>query len=153
MALKGINTRAVDASVISAGDRVFKALGLAKVGDVVAEKIIQHVLSLRAFVHVDDSIQLIKVQARTEGITTRQMLERIRTARTFMQISPVKSGAADELAAAWSKFRNTHADGPANFKDARLAVVVGLIEGLNFADLVRKSQGDDRSRAMIMASA
>ena len=151
--LSPINARGVDVLAITLGDRVYKALGLARTGDFVAEKIIQFVFSLRAFVDPRDAIGLVIAQARSEGISRSQTLQRVRTARAFMQLAPVQaSHHADDLTRAWKAFGNTHADGAANFKDARLAVVVGMIEGFNFAKLAAQSQGDDRSRAMIAAS-
>ena len=152
VALSPVNARGIDVLAISFGDRVYKALGLAKAGDVVAEKIIQYVFSLRAFVEPADAINLVKAQARLEGIGRAQTLARIRTARAFMQLSPAQAGQADELRRAWSNFKNSHAEGSANFKDARLAIVVGMIEGVNFSKLAAQSQGDARSRAMIAAS-
>ena len=150
--LKAVNTRGMDAVVISAGDRVFSALKLNKGGDWLAEKIIQHMFSLRAFVDPADSKALIIAQAKSEGLTRTQILQRVHTAKAFMNVAPAVAGQADDLSRAWSNFKVKHTDGPINIKDARLAVVVMVIEGLNFSKLLAQSKGDARSRAMITAS-
>ena len=84
-------------------------------------------------------------------------MKRLRTARTFLAADtpPIKSAQAEALAAEWGKFRTGTGDAKVSaIKDARLALVVGLIEGMNFSKLMAdcKLKGDKKSWWSLLAS-
>ena len=133
-----VNTRGMDALAVTLGDDVFRHFKVNGLGDFLSEKIIQHIFSLRAFVIPADSIHLIVQQSKAQGLERAQMLERLRSARGLLAAdSPhARTIQAQALGDAWSNFKNTHKDGANAIRDARLAVVVMLIEGLNFQKLL-----------------
>ncbi|WP_301539996.1 T6SS effector BTH_I2691 family protein [Ralstonia pickettii] len=155
--LKPLNMRGVDKVVISAGDAVFRFFRIDTLADYVSEKIIQHIFSVRAFVAPADSVNLIIAQAKSEGLLREQLLKRLRTARAFLAADTpaIRSAQAESLKATWAGFRASGgtAVGQA-VKDARLALVVGAIEGVNFAKLLAdcKSKNDTKSYLSLLAS-
>lgn len=161
--LKPIQTRGVDRIVITAGDAIFRAFRIDKAGDFVSEKIIQHMFCVRAYVDPMDSLRLVTAQAKEQKLTNAQILRRINTAKGFLGINPPegeskkgvsvpRSQQAGSLAEAWEDVKKNSGKGPAAIKDARLAVVVMLIESGNFAKLIAESKGDAKAYAMIAAS-
>lgn len=155
--LKHINTRGTDKFAISVGDAVFRYFRIDKLADYASEKIIQHIFSIRAFVSPADSANLILKQAETEGLLREQTLKRLRTARAFLAAGTpeIKSAQADALRAEWQKFRGSGSEASRSaIKDARLALVVGLIEGMNFAKLLAdcKQKNDMKSWFSLVAS-
>lgn len=155
--LKPLNMRGADKVAISAGDAIFRFFRIDTLADYVSEKIIQHILSTRAFVSPADSANLIIAQAKSEGLLREQTLKRLRTARAFMAADTpeIKNAQAETLRAEWTKFKTGGgtAAGQA-IKDARLALVVGLIEGVNFAKLLAecKKKNDSKSYLSLLAS-
>lgn len=154
--MKPVNTRGTDRFAISVGDRVFRWLRIDKLGDFASEKIIQHLFSIRGFVNPADSVNLIIQQAKSDKLSRAQTLERLRAARTFMQMPgtpDMHAGQTLLLKDAWGKFKNSE-KGPTAIKDARLAVVVGLIEGVNFAKMMAecKAKNDMKSWFSLLAS-
>lgn len=136
--LKSINTRGIDRFASTTGDFIVRHFKVAGVADFVSEKIIQHMFSVRAMVDVNDSLDLIVTQAANDPAARGQLVQRLRTAQTFLAADTpeIKTAQAENLRAAWSKFKQTHSKAPQAIKDARLAVVVMLIEGLNFQKLL-----------------
>jgi hypothetical protein len=154
--INAINTRGLDKVLSSVGDKVlahFSAPGLA---DHVSEKVIQHMLSIRAMVDPKDSLALVVAQAAAEPQSRGQLLRRLAAAETFLAASTaeMKTAQAESLRAAWGKFRSGDSKAPAAMRDARLAVVVMLIEGLNFQKLLAecKTKGDAKSWWSLAAS-
>ncbi|CAJ0820925.1 T6SS effector BTH_I2691 family protein [Ralstonia flaminis] len=155
--LKPVNMRGADKVAISVGDAIFRFFRIDTLADYVSEKIIQHILSTRAFVSPADSANLIIAQAKSEGVLRQQILKRLSTARAFMAAGTpeIKSAQADELKAEWAKFKTGGSAGAGQaVKDARLALVVGLIEGVNFAKLLAecKKKNDTKSYLSLLAS-
>ena len=150
--LKPINTRGVDRIVITAGDAIFRAFRIDKAGDLVSEKIIQHLFCVRAYVDPIDSLRLVAAQAKEQKLADADILRRIRTAKVFLGADVPKSQQTASLAEAWDKIRDGKS-GPTAIKDARLAVVVMLIETGNFAKMFAQSKGDGKTQAMLAASA
>ncbi len=136
--IRPVRTFGVDQLMATTGDRMFKAFGVVGLADHASEKIIQHILSLRAFVSPADSLELIQAQAKNDGLLRKQHLQRLRTAQSFMGAdSPaLRTAQAENMRKAWSDFKvkNDGAAGP--MRDARLALVVMLIEGFNFNKLI-----------------
>lgn len=154
--LKAVNMRGVDKVAITVGEAAFRHFRIDKLGDYASEKIIQHIFSIRAFVKPADSANLILAQAKVEGALRQQTLQRLRTARAFMAAGTpeIKTAQAESLRAAWGKFRVDDPRAMGAIRDARLAVVVGLIEGMNFAKLLAdcKAKGDMKSYFSLLAS-
>jgi hypothetical protein len=101
--------------------------------DYASEKMLQHFFSLRAAVSAEDSIDLIKTQAINEGVARSQQLRRMATAGAFLAADtpPIRTAQTEALHAAWERFRKVSGN-----KDARLAVLIMLIEGVNFSKLI-----------------
>jgi hypothetical protein len=155
--LKHFNMRGTDKFAISMGDAIFRAFRIEKLADYASEKIIQHIFSIRGFVNPADSVNLILKQAQSEGLLREQTLQRLRTARVFLAADTpeIKSAQAEALRAEWKKFRAGGTEGSVSvIKDARLALVVGLIEGMNFAKLLAdcKQKNDMKSWLSLVAS-
>lgn len=151
-----INTRDIDKVLSTVGDKLldhFKVPGLA---DHVSEKMIQHMLSIRAMVDPKDSLALVVAQAAAEPQSRGHLLRRLAAAETFLAASTaeIKTAQAENLRAAWAKFRSGDSKAPAAMRDARLALVVMLIEGLNFQKLLAecKTKGDAKSWWSLAAS-
>jgi len=155
--LKPVNMRGVDKFAISVGDAVFRQFRIDTLADYASEKIIQHLFSIRAMVNPADSINLIIAQAKQDGLNRAETLKRIKTARTFLAADTpqMKQAQVEDLKAAWGKFKTSDtARAPQAIKDARLALVVGLIEGVNFAKMMAdcKAKGDGKSYFLLLAS-
>lgn len=161
--LKPIKTRGVDRIVITAGDAIFRAFRIDKAGDFVSEKIIQHIFCVRAVVDPMDSLRLVVAQAKEQKLANAQILRRINAAKGFLGINPPEGEAKGgiivprdqhtaSLVEAWDDIKKNSNKGPAAIKDARLAVVVMLIESGNLAKLIADSKGDAKAYAMIAAS-
>ena len=155
--LQPVKMRGTDKLAISVGDAVFKAFRIDRLADFVSEKIIQHIFSVRAFVHPADSTNLIISQAKNEELLRGQLLQRVRSARAFMAADTpeIRNAQAESLRAEWGRFRGSGSEDSVNaIKDARLALVVALIEGVNFAKLLAecKTKGDTKTYCTLLAS-
>ena len=153
--IKPIKTRDLDKLATTVGDQVlahFKVDGLA---DHISEKIMQHMFSIRAMVDPKDSLALVVAQAAAEPQSRGHLLQRLRTAETFLGAgtAEIKTAQADNLRKAWDNFKGT-AKGADAIRDARLAVLVMLIEGLNFQKLLAecKTKGDGKTYWSLAAS-
>lgn len=151
-----INTRGIDKVLSTVGDKVLEHFKVPGLADHVSEKLIQHMLSLRAMVEPNDSLALVVAQAAAEPQSRGQLLRRLAAAETFLAASTaeIKTAQAENLRAAWGKFRSGDSKAPSAIKDARLAVLVMLIEGLNFQKLLAecKTKGDAKSWWSLAAS-
>jgi hypothetical protein len=136
--LRPVNMRGVDKLVSSAGDRFFKAFSVPGLADHASEKIIQHIFSLRTFVSAKDSAELIEAQAKNEGLVRSQQLQRLRSAKAFMAAGTpaIRTAQSDALGKAWQEFKTKNSGATSAMKDARLAVLIMLIEGVNFNKLI-----------------
>ncbi|MCB4359496.1 T6SS effector BTH_I2691 family protein [Quatrionicoccus australiensis] len=153
--IKPIKTRDLDKLATTVGDRVlahFKVDGLA---DHISEKIMQHMFSIRAMVDPKDSLALVVAQAAAEPASRGHLLQRMSVTETFLGASTaeIKTAQADNLRSAWQNFKGT-AKGADAIRDARLAVLVMLIEGLNFQKLLAecKTKGDGKTYWSLAAS-
>jgi len=160
--IKSLNMRGTDKFAITVGDAVFRHFRIDKLADYASEKIIQHIFGIRAFVNPADSANLIMAQAQEDGLKRAETLKRLRTGRTFMAADTpaIKTAQSETMGAAWQKFK-ADTSTPAKAatvasagKDARLALVVGLIEGVNFAKLIAdcKAKNDAKSWFSLLAS-
>nr|WP_034340672.1 hypothetical protein [Herbaspirillum sp. B39] len=137
------------------GDAIMRRFRIDSALDYGGEKMIQHLLSIRALVDPADSLQLIRVQSKEEGIARQQTMERLRTARTFLvEDKPeMRTVQAEKLRAAWEGFKNsgTHTNA---VKDIRLNLLVMFIEGGNFAKMMGEfmKKNDKKSWLALAAS-
>jgi hypothetical protein len=136
-------TLGADKVMVTAGDRVFKHFRVDGLADYASEKIIQHMFSIRAMVDPLDSLDLVLAQAKNDGALRAQTTARLSTAKTFLAAGtpPIKTAQSEAMAAAWAKLKSsTDAKDIKNVtravKDSRLALVVMLIEGLNFSKMM-----------------
>ncbi len=155
--LASINTRGTDKFAITVGEAVFRFFRVDKLADFASEKIIQHIFCVRGFVNPLDSQRLIIAQSGHEALAREQTLRRLRSSRAFLatDIPAMRTAQGQALRAAWTDFRASGtADSVSAVRDARLAVVVGLIEGVNFAKLLAdcKNKGDTKSYFSLLAS-
>ena len=152
-----INMRGTDKLMIGLGDKVFRYFAVDKLGDYAAEKVIQHIFSIRALVDPLDSERLVQAQAAGEQLSREQTLKRVRTTRNFMRLDTpeLRTAQTEALAEAWKTFKSS-GDSKVGIalKDSRLALVVALIEGVNFAKLIAdcKMKGDTKSYFSLLAS-
>lgn len=144
----------MDKLLVKTGEFIYRSLPtFTSMIDGVGEKFVQHLLCLRAGVDVQDSVNLIRAQARAGGAARAQALRDIRRMRTRVAAGapPIE---VEELREAWGKFKAKGDSGAArSVRDIRLALVVGLLEGMNLAKLAAESKGDARSYAVVTASA
>jgi hypothetical protein len=153
-----VNMRGFDALAIGYGDRIFRAFALDKLGDYASEKIIQHIFTVRSLIDPLDSERLITEQAKLEQVGREQLLRRLQATKALMKLDTkeIRTAQTEALKKAWEDFRGS-ADrvkvGQA-VKDVRLAVVVGLVEGVNFTKLLVdcKMKGDAKSYFSLLAS-
>lgn len=160
--INAVKMRGTDKFAITVGDAVFRHFRIDKLADFASEKIIQHIFSIRAFVNPADSANLIVAQAQEDGLKRADTLKRLRTGRTFMAADTpsVRTAQSESVGAAWQKFKadtstpEKAAAVASATKDARLALVVGLIEGVNFAKLIAdcKTKNDVKSWVSLLAS-
>ncbi|WP_199032830.1 T6SS effector BTH_I2691 family protein [Ralstonia sp. ASV6] len=155
--INSVKMRGVDKAMITFGDAVFKHFRIDKLGDYVSEKIIQHIFSIRALVNPMESEDLIAKQVAAEKLGREQALRRLQAAKAFMKMDTpeIRSKQAQDLKDAWAKFKvSDDAKAPQAIKDARLAVVVMLIEGVNFSKLMAecKTKNDMKSWLSLLAS-
>ncbi|WP_338440696.1 T6SS effector BTH_I2691 family protein [uncultured Aquabacterium sp.] len=154
--VKPINTRDIDKVLSTVGDKLLEHFRVPGLADHVSEKLIQHMLSIRAMVDPKDSLALVVAQAAAEPQSRGHLLRRLAAAETFLaaNTADIKTAQAENLRAAWGKFRSGDSKAPAAMRDARLAIVVMLIEGLNFQKLLAecKTKGDAKSWWSLAAS-
>ncbi|MFL6673817.1 MAG: T6SS effector BTH_I2691 family protein [Massilia sp.] len=138
VALRAVNMHGIDKIVASAGDRIFKAFSVPGLADYASEKIVQHIFSLRAFVSAEDSVALVEAQARNEGLLRSEQLKRLSVARVFLAADTpaIRTEQSEALGKAWEQFKTKHTGAATAMKDARLALLVMLIEGVNFNKLL-----------------
>lgn len=136
--IKPLNMHGADKLAVTAGDRIFKAFRVPGLADYASEKIIQHLFTMRAAVAAEDSLELIKVQAKHEGLARRQTRARLNAAKAFLALDTpeVRNVQSKALSEAWQNFKLKNAGAASSIRDARLAAVVMLIEGVNFSKLI-----------------
>lgn len=152
-----IKMRGTDRFMIGVGDWAFRHFAFDKLGDYAAEKVIQHIFSIRALVDPLDSERLVQAQALGEQLSREQTLQRLRTTRNFMKLDTpeIRTAQTEALKQAWIKFKASGDPKVSQaLKDARLALVVGLIEGVNFTKLIAdcRMKGDFKSYFSLVAS-
>lgn len=136
--IDSIKMRGTDALMMTVGDRIFGQFRVFGLADRASEKMIQHLFSVRALIAPLDSLNLIKVQAANDATVRKQTLQNIRDARRLLAdgTPAVKTKEAETLRKGWEEFNKTSAKAPSATRDARLALLIMLIEGVNFSKLL-----------------
>lgn len=143
----------VDKLMMTAGDTAFRWLGMNRLGDFVGEKIIQNIFLMSTGISDADALVLVREQARSEGVARQVALQRLRTARTFLEANEAIANEPSHkvLRDMWGKMR------PANGRNGattmRITVVVGLIELWNFRKLISATDKTTKTYAQLVASA
>ena len=151
-----VNTRGVDKVMVAFGDRIFRHFRFLQLADSAAEHIISHMLNIRGLVEPADSLKLLKTNALNAGVARADILRQVRAMRTGLDAKPriTLSAQSEAVKEGWTNFKNSNAKAPSAIKDARLAVIVLLFEGMNWAkmgnDCIVKK--DTKSYAMLLAS-
>lgn len=145
-----------DKLVITVGQALYSTFRMNKGLDTIGEKVVQHILCVRGLVSTKDSLQLIDAQAKYQQIANTQMMERLGRARAFLDMNSKEMASAERYAlrAAWSGLAPDKA--VIAMRDVRLALVVAIFEGANFAkcayQLSTGSKKDYRTAAYMVAS-
>lgn len=140
--LKPIKMRGVDLKIMTVGDAIIREFRMNTFLDCAGEKMVQHLLSLRALVNPLDSVQLIQAQARNDGLLRKQIIERLSTARAFLASDQpaMRNAQTESMRKAWDDFKKNSEKAPNAIKDIRASVLVMLIEGVNFAKMLHACQ-------------
>ncbi|WP_286159177.1 T6SS effector BTH_I2691 family protein [Janthinobacterium sp. HH01] len=136
--LKSINARGSDLLMMTVGDKIFGQFRLFGLADFAAEKMMQYVFSIRALVPSTVAVELIRAQVAGDPQLRHQQLQELRASRSLVaQGTPPKiTKETATLQSAWEKFRQTSAKAPNAMRDSRLAILIMLIEGVNFGKLL-----------------
>ncbi len=143
----------IDKLMMTVGDTAFRWLQLNRVSDCVGEKIIQNLFLLSTGISDADALALVREQARSEGVARQVALQRLRTARTFLEANEAiaKEPSHKVLRDMWGKMRP--ATGRNGATTMRITVVVGLIEVWNFKKLMAVTDKTTTTYAKLVASA
>ncbi len=154
VALRQSSSLGLDKVLVSFGERIYRALPTAtRAMDALGEKFVQSFLLMRAGVEVGHVESLLRKEARSGGAARQHALREMRRLNAHVALQPMPQDVR-ELRQAWADFRNSGTDKSIRaIRDIRLALVVGLVEGANLAKLMKMSEGDARSYALIAASA
>jgi hypothetical protein len=150
--VKRVSTGGLDKLFITLGDALLKPF--ARVTDTVNEKVIQTILLLRSGTSVQAATLLVEAQARLEPVSRARMIERINTAKLF--VSAEESAERAALKSRWAALKPT-ADvagvkGFSAIKEARLGVVVAILEGVNLWRLSEQVTPDPKVQLQLLAA-
>ena len=156
--LKPSATFGIDRLGMTVGDLVFEHFRISGLLDFVSEKIIQHIFSVRAFVDANDSKALVVAQVQADSVSREKLVRRLESANGYLsdKAKPeIKTAQYENLKTSWDNFKNTSKKAPDVVRDARLAVAVMLIEGMNFKKIMSDciSKNDGKSWILLSASA
>ncbi|BEV17345.1 Fis family transcriptional regulator [Herbaspirillum sp. DW155] len=153
--VKPIKTFGIDLKIMTVGDAIMRNFKLASTLDYFGEKMVQHMLSVRALVNPLDSLQLIQAQAKNDGVIRQQTIERLRTARAFLASDQpaMRNAQTESMRRAWEDFKKSE-KAPTAIKDVRVALLVMIIEGVNFSKMAHAciEKGDAKSWWGLVAS-
>jgi hypothetical protein len=154
--LEGRNFHKLDLLVVTAGDKLFKLFGLNNILDRQSEYLIQHLLSVRGLADPLDSFKLIQSQINhsvpARRIVSQQSLAYKQSVRSG--IAPKIDPHAEAMKMGWKEFTRDAVKFPSAMRDARLAILIMFIEGVNvgklYIDCIEKK--DLKSMLSIVAS-
>jgi hypothetical protein len=151
-----INTRGSDLLMMTVGDRIFGKFRVFGLADRASERMIQHLFTIRTLIEPIDSLNLIRVQVANEPALRQQTLKNLRDAKRLLAdgTPAAKTKQAESLRAGWEEFNKTNAKAPSAVRDARLALLIMLIEGVTFSKLLSDcaSKNDAKSWWSLVAS-
>jgi hypothetical protein len=140
---------------MTVGDAIMRDFKLASALDYAGEKMVQYMLSVRALVNPLDSLQLIQAQAKNDGLIRQQTIGRLRTARAFLASDQpaMRNAQTESMRRAWEDFKKSE-KAPTAIKDVRAALLVMIIEGVNFSKMAHAciEKGDAKSWWGLVAS-
>lgn len=149
---RAMKNAGIDKLMMTAGDTAFRWLGMNRLGDFVGEKIVQNIFLMSTGISDADALALVRQQARYDGVARDVALQRLRTARTFLEANEAIANEPSHkvMRDMWSKVR------PANGRNGsttmRITVVVGLIELWNFKKLISATDKTAKTYAQLIAS-
>ncbi|CUI96653.1 hypothetical protein O9570_23630 [Achromobacter xylosoxidans] len=149
---RAMKNAGIDKLMMTAGDTVFRWLGMNRLGDFVGEKIIQNIFLMSTGISDADALALVREQARLDGVARDVALRRLRTARTFLEANEAIANEPSHkvLRDMWGKMRP--ATGRNGATTMRITVVVGLIEIWNFRKLISATDKTTKTYAQLVAS-
>lgn len=148
-----VNTRGVDKVLMTIGDKAFKPI--AKVLDTINEKTLQSLFLLRSGAGLTATLALVEAQARHEGVSRARLVQRINSAKTF--VTPELTAERKVLNDRWAALKN-NADVPdakgtlSAVKEARLALVVAVLEGVNLWKISQSVSNDPKVQWQLRAA-
>lgn len=144
-----------DVLVMAIGDRVFEKFRINQLGDFVGEKIVQTLLLQRAGIPVKDALELVRKQALLEKKSRLEVMQRIHTARAFLE-APAADGmiATKGLYETWDALK-LEKDETAlkELRSGRIAVVAALCELVNFWHLATGAKDEDTVNKLVVSGA
>lgn len=150
----------IDRLLLAAGNQVFGKWRVGRVGDYVGEKLIQHIFLTSAGVPQADIEQLIRTQARHQPQLRRDVMNRWRGLRA-QGVNPNQAFAiavsevaeregTQRMERRWEAVKQ--GSGRGALAQHRLAAIIALCEGANFAKLIVTAGDDDVTVGMLVAS-
>jgi hypothetical protein len=133
---------------LSAGDRIFAQFFSKKVDSFIGEKVLKTMFLLRVGLEGKDVLALVEEEAKLEAIERQQVLRRLEATAAFVNLLEDEHGkirpSAEVLQQRWQKLAEAAdvADSKGVFnaaKDARIALVVAVLEAFNTAKTLRKA--------------
>jgi hypothetical protein len=147
-----VSTGGLDKIFISLGDALLKPF--AKVMDTVNEKVIQTILLIRSGASVQTAIALVEAQARLEPVSRARMITRINFTKALVTTEVTAERAA--LNSRWAALKPTAdaagAKGFSAIKEARLGVVVAILEAVNLWKLSEQVTSDPKVQLQLRAA-
>lgn len=142
----------VDVFAMTVGDAIFGKFRINQLGDFVGEKIIQTVLLQRAGVSYSDSMELVRQQAKLEGLSRREKVERLLRARSILRAdAPTNAPRSTQaLYDVWEEMKSTD-DGVKALRSSRIAVVAAMVEAVNFYKIMTAAPDKDTRLKLIQS--
>jgi hypothetical protein len=149
-------TLGMDRLMMTVGDAIFKHFRINELADKHCESLIKYICGIRGLIDPVDMEKILVAESLHAGAVRGNIIQRLKTARTFLAAdTPImRSAQTEALEQAWEDFKHTNNDIPQIIRDARLAVVVMLIEGMNFGKMMGECalKNDTKSWAGLAAS-
>lgn len=147
----------VDQVVMTAGDAIFKKFRINQGADFVGEKIIQSIFLQRAGISDLDTLNLVRKQVELEGLSRKEILGTLRVAHGFIKGEEALGGLGKQsrtraLYDAWNQLKLTD-EGSAQLRSARVTLVSGLLEAVNFYKLMVTPHDDNTNLNLVSSGA
>ncbi|WP_322044139.1 T6SS effector BTH_I2691 family protein [Paraburkholderia sp. J67] len=145
----------VDQLVMTTGDSIFRRFRINKAADFVGEKIIQSIFLQRSGISDYDALALVRKQAELEGLSRKEILGTLKVAHGFIKGEEALGGLGKQsrtqaLVQAWGQIKDTE-DGAKALRSARITLVSGLLEAVNFYKLM-VMPSDDNTKLNLVSS-